>query len=164
MPGRGEPNGGGLGVGQAVRLVGAASPGAAAASASARSLAAATGSSPLRSPRYGSQQEEHKPFKNALQNAPSRTRWLCYVPSLSPNSDTATQYIIGTMGGAELGVMTGSLPRPLSMRLTESLSTVHLGSVAMTAMAIAASDFGTSRASCRLRSGPPTARRSNVLR
>jgi len=42
VPGRAEPNGGGLGVGQAVRLVGggAAAPGAAAASASARSTAA----------------------------------------------------------------------------------------------------------------------------
>ena len=39
-------------------------------------LTTATGSSPLRSPRYGSQEEEHKPFKEALQNAPSRTRWL----------------------------------------------------------------------------------------
>ncbi len=39
-------------------------------------LATATGSSPLRSPRYGSQEEEHKPFKDALQNAPSGTRWL----------------------------------------------------------------------------------------
>src|SRR5258708_26602985 len=39
-------------------------------------LATATSSSPLRSPRYGSQEDEHKPFKDALQKAPSRTRWL----------------------------------------------------------------------------------------
>lgn len=41
---------------------------------------------------------------------------------------------------------------------------LHLGSVAMTALAITVSDLGTSRASWRLRSGPPTTRRSNVLR
>ncbi len=40
----------------------------------------------------------------------------------------------------------------------------HLGWVAMTALAIALSDFGTSRASWRLRSGPAKILRSNVLR
>jgi len=40
----------------------------------------------------------------------------------------------------------------------------HPGSVAMTALAIAVSEFGTSRASMRLRIGPPRTLRSNVLR
>jgi hypothetical protein len=41
---------------------------------------------------------------------------------------------------------------------------LRLGSIAMTALAITVSDLGTSRASWRLRSGPPRTRRSNVLR
>ena len=49
-------------------------------------------------------------------------------------------------------------------RTPRAVLPVHLGSVAMTAVAIAVSDFGTSRASWRLRSGPPSTRRSNVLR
>jgi hypothetical protein len=79
----------------------------------------------------------------------NRTGWIVVLLDASGRWQRRSRRVLCRIGCGPHG------PAPLP---------VHLSSVAMTALAIAVSDFGTSRASWRLRSGPPRIRRSNVLR